>query len=94
VNGAEDKEEKEPVKSKDEVKKIKIVKDGQVKFVEKSEITEEKKPAEPEREIKLEENKEGDLVMKIDTQKKKKNKKKIKGAEKKEVPEPSKTLTG
>ena len=33
----------------------------------------------------MEENKEGDIVMKIETQKKKKNKKKIKNADKKEV---------
>ena len=42
----------------------------------------------------MEENKEGDMVMKIDTQKKKKNKKKIKNAEKKETQETGKTLGG
>ena len=93
-NESEEKSDKEPVKSKDEVKKIKIMKDGQVTLVDKSEATTEKKPADPEREIKLEENKEGDLVMNIDSQKKKKNKKKIKGAEKKEIQEPSKPLAG
>ena len=96
LNGNEEKDEKEPAKAKDEVKKIKIVKDGQVELVDKSEILSPlvKKPAESEREVKIEENKEGDMVMKIDTQKKKKNKKKIKGGEKKESEEPKQNLTG
>lgn len=81
------------------MKKIKIVKDGKLELVDKAEILSPiKKIAEEpkqEREINMEENKEGDMVMKIDTQiKKKKNKKKIKGGEKKETEVPTKTLTG
>jgi hypothetical protein len=75
------------------------VKDGELELVDKSEILSPiKKAAEApkqEREVNMEENKEGDMVMKIDTQiKKKKNKKKIKGGEKKESEQPVKTLTG
>jgi hypothetical protein len=69
-------------------------------LVDKEEATEkvnpEKKVREAEKEIKLEENKEGDVVMKIESSKKKKNKKKIKGGDKndKAGEADDKTLTG
>jgi hypothetical protein len=86
----------EPTKDKDSDKEmVKVVKDGEIKLVEKSEVSEKQNPekkmekvAEVEKEAKWQseelENEDGDVVMKIESSKKKKSKKKIKAAEKKE----------
>ena len=89
----------EPATEKDGDKEmVKVVKDGEIKLVEKSEIAEKQNPEnkfdkvpEVEKEPKQQhpsetvENEDGDLVMKIESSKKKKSKKKIKAAEKKET---------